>query len=402
MTTVVGRIPRPYGKTLKATKPNELLHFDFLTMIEDDGNAKYVLVLNDKLSGYVELIACSHAGADQAYHGLMDWFKRLGIVLPLGYYSARRVVGVEHNAGGPARRQEAPQSVRGSTRWRTGPQHPSSTRAYGHNHRVGCNATYRMFGWRSMLCTSSWSTQARGVTAPPESATAGARVFACKSSARVISWLAATATGRRGNKLALVWRGPKRIVRALNDYTFEVHEITSRLQLYRDATRGRFDELQEQTIYGEGGHLVEALDQRCLSPATHHWEIKVKWFVLDEIEASREPAEMMNEDVHALFDAFVIAQPTDKGRIAMAQALQTPTPVPSVRPPHSPAHITGAPRRVVCVYRELCREAEVIRQDKSAGLICGKPSGGAQGDQQLNTSPWVPVLQPCLVLQLVL
>jgi hypothetical protein len=70
--------------------------------------------------------------------------------------------------------------------------------------------------------------------------------------------LAATATGRSGNKLALLWRGPKRVVRALNDYTFEVQDIVepfavsvrhaSRLQLYRDAGRGHVEELQEQAI----------------------------------------------------------------------------------------------------------------------------------------------------------
>lgn len=166
--------------------------------------------------------------------------------------------------------------------------------------------------------------------------------------------LAATATGRSDHKLALVWRGPKRIVRALNDYTFEVQDIispfaisirhASRLQLYRDAARGRVEELQEQLIYGEGGHLVEALRQCRLSPATHRWEVEVKWFGL---EASWEPAETIKEDVPALFDAFVIAQPDDQARTAMAQALRSPTPVPSVRPPRLPRSRHGrASRRV--------------------------------------------------------
>ncbi|KAE8907534.1 hypothetical protein PF010_g9073 [Phytophthora fragariae] len=66
--------------------------------------------------------------------------------------------------------------------------------------------------------------------------------------------LSATATDRSGLKLALVWRGPKKLVRALNDYTFQVQDIVaaskvsardaSRLQLYRDAAGSSVEELQ--------------------------------------------------------------------------------------------------------------------------------------------------------------
>jgi hypothetical protein len=98
--------------------------------------------------------------------------------------------------------------------------------------------------------------------------------------------LTATATGRSGNKLALVWRGPKRIVRALSDYTFEVQDLTapfqlsyrhaSRLQLYWEAARREEQALVEQAIHGEGGHLVEALRACRVSPANQRWEIHVK------------------------------------------------------------------------------------------------------------------------------
>ncbi|KAE8877505.1 hypothetical protein PF003_g38398 [Phytophthora fragariae] len=80
MTTASGRIPRSFGETLVATKPNELLHFDYLTMVEGEGGLKYVLVLKDGMSGYVELVACLQATADTAYRALIDWFKRFGVV----------------------------------------------------------------------------------------------------------------------------------------------------------------------------------------------------------------------------------------------------------------------------------------------------------------------------------
>ncbi|GMF48949.1 unnamed protein product [Phytophthora fragariaefolia] len=146
--------------------------------------------------------------------------------------------------------------------------------------------------------------------------------------------LAATATWRGGHKLALVWRGPKRILKALNDYTFEVQDIiepfavtirhASRLQLYRDAARGRVEELQEQAIYGEGGHLVEALLDCRLSPDSHRWEVFVKWFGLDDIEASWEPADIIKQDVPGLFQAFVADQPEARSRRDMMAALAGP------------------------------------------------------------------------------
>ncbi|KAE9289660.1 hypothetical protein PF008_g25832 [Phytophthora fragariae] len=72
MATAGGRIPRPFGETLRATKPNEILHFDYLTMVESESGLKYVLVLKDNISGYVGLIACPNPTADYVYTGLMD------------------------------------------------------------------------------------------------------------------------------------------------------------------------------------------------------------------------------------------------------------------------------------------------------------------------------------------
>ncbi|GMF48915.1 unnamed protein product [Phytophthora fragariaefolia] len=64
-------MPRPHGETLVATKPNELLHFDF---------GKVRVVLKDGMSGYVELVPCIDATSDPTYVSLLDWFKRFGVV----------------------------------------------------------------------------------------------------------------------------------------------------------------------------------------------------------------------------------------------------------------------------------------------------------------------------------
>ncbi|KAE9213171.1 hypothetical protein PF004_g15421 [Phytophthora fragariae] len=76
MVTAGGKIPRPHGETLVATKPNELLYFDFLSMLEGEDGSKYVFVLKGGMSGFVELVSCIDATSDQAYASRLDWFRR--------------------------------------------------------------------------------------------------------------------------------------------------------------------------------------------------------------------------------------------------------------------------------------------------------------------------------------
>ncbi|KAE9116132.1 hypothetical protein PF005_g29422 [Phytophthora fragariae] len=49
-------------------------------MLEGEDGSKYVFVLKDGMSGYVELVSCIDATSDQAYASLLDWFKRFGVV----------------------------------------------------------------------------------------------------------------------------------------------------------------------------------------------------------------------------------------------------------------------------------------------------------------------------------
>lgn len=73
-------IPRPLGSALHATKPNEVIHFDFLSMPPSFRDTHYVLVLKDDMSGYCELVECITADAETVQEALTDWFKRFGVV----------------------------------------------------------------------------------------------------------------------------------------------------------------------------------------------------------------------------------------------------------------------------------------------------------------------------------
>ncbi len=46
------RVPRPLLSTTHASKPNELIHFDYLSMGSSQSGHKYVLVIKDDLSSY--------------------------------------------------------------------------------------------------------------------------------------------------------------------------------------------------------------------------------------------------------------------------------------------------------------------------------------------------------------
>jgi Integrase zinc binding domain len=72
-------VPRPFGSTMHATKPNHLIHFDFLTMPMSLKGTQYVLVIKDDMSGFCVLIKCAAADALAVQEGLLDWFKLFGV-----------------------------------------------------------------------------------------------------------------------------------------------------------------------------------------------------------------------------------------------------------------------------------------------------------------------------------
>ena len=72
-------IPRPWGRTVESVRPNEVLQFDYLTLEEAENNIKYILVLKDKFSHYVELVASEAADATTVVSALLDWIKRFGL-----------------------------------------------------------------------------------------------------------------------------------------------------------------------------------------------------------------------------------------------------------------------------------------------------------------------------------
>jgi hypothetical protein len=76
------KVPCPLDTQLHATKPNEILHFDFLYIgLSGDGKHQYLLLLKDDLSGYLWLVPCRTTDAAATVDTLMRWFAAFGVML---------------------------------------------------------------------------------------------------------------------------------------------------------------------------------------------------------------------------------------------------------------------------------------------------------------------------------
>ena len=67
------KVPRPLAMTLHATKPHEVIHFDYLFLGESDKDNKYALVVKDDLSGYIWLEPTASANSEHAADVLSRW-----------------------------------------------------------------------------------------------------------------------------------------------------------------------------------------------------------------------------------------------------------------------------------------------------------------------------------------
>jgi hypothetical protein len=63
-----------FGEALHASKPNEVLHMDYLYMGPSTVGCKYVLLLKDDLSGYLWLVPAVAADAETTVDALVTWF----------------------------------------------------------------------------------------------------------------------------------------------------------------------------------------------------------------------------------------------------------------------------------------------------------------------------------------
>lgn len=71
-------IPRPLAHALHGSRPNEVLHFDFLYMGPGQDNNHYVLIVKDDLSAYTWLFPTVDCNAEAAAESISSWVAAFG------------------------------------------------------------------------------------------------------------------------------------------------------------------------------------------------------------------------------------------------------------------------------------------------------------------------------------
>jgi hypothetical protein len=80
--TVPGdKVFSPLGTQLHATKPKQVLHFDYLYIwLSRDWTYRYLQLLKDDLSGYLWIMPCRIADTAATVETLIRWFAVFGVV----------------------------------------------------------------------------------------------------------------------------------------------------------------------------------------------------------------------------------------------------------------------------------------------------------------------------------
>jgi len=74
------KIPRPLMSTLHASRPNEILHFDYIYLGHGTPDLKYALVLKDDFSGYTWLLPFSNCDAISTAEGISKWINTFTVM----------------------------------------------------------------------------------------------------------------------------------------------------------------------------------------------------------------------------------------------------------------------------------------------------------------------------------
>ncbi|OWZ12192.1 LOW QUALITY PROTEIN: hypothetical protein PHMEG_00014683 [Phytophthora megakarya] len=71
-------IPRPFSETHHTFERNATLHWDVLTLGDSFGSSRYVLILKDEATHFVDLVACDDPTSTVAVTAILDWYSRFG------------------------------------------------------------------------------------------------------------------------------------------------------------------------------------------------------------------------------------------------------------------------------------------------------------------------------------
>jgi transposase InsO family protein len=385
-----GKVPRPFGPAVHGTKPNDLLQFDYIELGPSQAGDKYVLMLRDDHSDYKWFFAFAGESAENAALAIIDWCAAFGVpnclmsdgpthfknetvrlvskglkvphhfTLPytpwsngaverLGRELLRvfRAVASElqmrleewpdilplvqsvlNNAPSPSRGNVAPltaftgqdPSPPISTFMRTETAKPVTMsqvqreRALNIEKLVAACAELHPMVQRDVQENRRRMRESRSAGKLPNFAE-GDFVLVAREDFSA------------GQKLALRWRGPRRIVKALGNYVFQVEDLRNgqvaeahgtRLKFYADSSLDQAA-IMSHVLSSETGMPVSRLIGFVDEPSG--LKVQVRWKGLPPTEDTFEPLERIYEDVPALLLKMMSRKNAPAKLVAKAKSL---------------------------------------------------------------------------------
>ncbi|KAF0739335.1 hypothetical protein Ae201684_004904 [Aphanomyces euteiches] len=117
----------------------------------------------------------------------------------------------------------------------------------------------------------------------------------------------------RREKLRTKWCGPAEITKVTSHWLYEIRNLVtgdvrevhaSRLKVYADSELNITSGLLAHLAHNSEGYEVEKIVAARYNVELRSFEVLIKWRGLVEVENTWEPADIISEDVPALFMAF--------------------------------------------------------------------------------------------------
>lgn len=387
-TTGGRRVPRPFGPAVHGTRPNDLLQFDYLEIAPASNGDKYILMLRDDHSSYCWLFAFADMVAGNAARAIIDWCAALGVPNGLmsdgpTHFKNETVrlvakgLRVPHHFTLPY------------TPWSNGGIERLGKEILRAFRAIASELRMRPEEWPDLLpfvqsVLNNTPSPHRGNICPIKAMTGleptppiktfyRSSTLACVSvpdivqerainSKRLLDIIAelhpivhnalhehrkrhrdnlakgtlpnftegdfvlvAREEFASGEKLALRWRGPRRVVRSVNEYVYQVEDLRNgltedvhitRLKFYHDASLD-CDAIMPHVLSSETGMEVQRLMRLFDSPSG--LMVQVRWRGFPPTEDTSEPLQKIFEDVPALVLKFLNRKKNPSNLVARAR-----------------------------------------------------------------------------------
>ena len=368
-TTGGEKVPRPFGPSFHGTAPHDLLQFDYIELGESSSGEKYVLMLRDDHSDFKWFFPCMETTAETAAQAIIDWCSSFAVPKALmsdgpTHFKNETIrlvckgLQVPHHftrpycpwSNGAVERlgKELLRTLRAllselqmrPTEWTNLIPIVQSVLNHAPSPQRGNVAPITAF--TGLEPTPPVKTFIRTATSTPLTITdiqleksvniheLQKRVEElhpivqtnldnnrkvkreAQSKGKLANFeegdfvLVAREDFHKGEKLALRWRGPRRIVKALNDYVFQVEDLRngtiqdihgSRLKYYKDSSLNE-NAIMSHVLSSETGMPINRLVR--FVETDDGLKVHVRWKGLPDSEDTFEPLSNVYEDVPQL------------------------------------------------------------------------------------------------------